>query len=202
MDGFDVSCSQNIRFERCFAYTHDDPFAIMTLNHYPELPRRETRNILVKDCTAWTLCSGTRIGWNSNETIDELTFENVDFIFTRLQGVAMHGLKDGRHYGKIRFLNCRFERGDESMTFFHSEGPKHEPESPFDADSILFEHCKIDRISEHPSVIIGGDNYGIKELHFRDTIIDDELLDDPGDLARMKIHTKNVVKLIVTGKSE
>ncbi len=173
----------------------------MALNQYPELPRRETRNILVKDCTVWTLCSGTRIGWNSNETIDELTFENVDFIFSRLQGVAMHGLKDGKHYGTVRFLNCRFERGDESETFFHSEGPAHEPNSPFDADSILFENCKIDRISEHPSEIIGGDDYGIKELHFRNTTINNELIDDPSDLARMKIRTKNVGRLIVTGKS-
>jgi polygalacturonase len=195
MDAFDVTDSENVIIENCFAYSEDDCFAIMTLNRYRGLVNRETRNIHIRNCTGWTQCSGVRLGWNSNELIDNVTFENVDFIYASLQHIAVHGLLEGKRYGNIHFENCRFESSDKSGVFCSAEGPHHQKGGCFGADLIAFSDCDIDGLARERTVIAGETENQIKELNFNNVRINGRKIEGIDDLIASQIYIQNVSKI-------
>lgn len=200
MDAFDVSVCKNILYENCFAYSHDDCWAIMTLNRYGRLDRGETSNIRIRSCTGWTLCSGTRIGWNSNEKIDDVLFENVDFIFAEMQHIAIHRLKEEKLYGTIAFRNCGFERCRQSGQFLHCEGPHHEVGASFDGDKLCFINCSIDEPAKSRTVIRGGSEHGIGEVVFDKVLSGGKAVTSVSDLSDIGIDLVNVSKVSVTSE--
>lgn len=200
MDAFDVSCSKRISYENCFAYSHDDCWAIMTLNRYKRLERADTSNITVRNCTGWTLCSGTRIGWNSKDRIDGVLFENVDFIFAELQHIAIHRLKGGALYGTIVFNNCGFERCSESSRFLLCAGPDHEPGESVDADKLCLIGCNIDGPAKDRAVVRGGAEYGIKEVVFDNVLAGGKAVTSVSDLSDMGFDFVNVSEVSVASK--
>ena len=200
MDAFDVSVCKNILYENCFAYSHDDCWAIMTLNRYGVLERGETSNITIRNCTGWTLCSGTRIGWNSNERIDGVLFENVDFIFAAMQHVAIHRLKEEKLHGTIVFKNCGFERCRQSDQFLHCEGPNHEPGASVEMDKLCFIDCSIDEPAKNRTAIRGGAEHGIGEVVFDNVLAGGKAVTSVSDLSDIGIDFANVSKVSVTSE--
>jgi hypothetical protein len=200
MDAFDVSVGRNVLFENCFAYSHDDCWAIMTLNRYGVLERGETSNITIRNYTGWTLCSGTRIGWDSNERIDGVLFENVDFVFAEMQHVAIHRLKEEKLYGTVVLKNCGFERCRQSDQFLHCEGPSHEPEDSVEMEKLCFIDCSIDESAKNRTLIRGGARHGIGEVVFDHVLAGGKAVTSVSDLSDIGIDFANVSKVSVTSE--
>lgn len=197
MDSFDVSDSRNILYQNCFAYSHDDCWAIMTLNRYQRLGREETRNIRVEGGTGWTLCHGARIGWNSNEMIDDVVFEDVDFIHSAMRHVVVHRLKDEKRWGTITFKNCRFEMGERSDLFLYCEAQNHGANESVDGDRLRFIDCSIDAPAKGRSLVWGSDKYGVKEVAFQNVRIGDKVVKSTSDLADFGLDFVNVEKVTI-----
>lgn len=197
MDAFDVSDSTNVLYQNCFAYSHDDCWAIMSLNRYEQLGRRETRNIRVKGCTGWTLCHGARVGWNSNEMIDDVVFEDVDFIYSAMRHVVVHRLRDGKRWGTITFKNCRFEMGERSDLFLFCEAPNHGAHESVDGDRLCFIDCSIDSPAKGRSLVWGSDEYGVKEVSFENVRIGDRVVESASDLSDFGLDLVNVEKVTI-----
>jgi polygalacturonase len=195
-DGFDVSNSSNIHFKNCFAYSFDDCFAVMTREN--KCGRRETKNILVEDCVGRTMCSGARLGWHSHALITDVVFKNCDFLYCRLQPIAMHHLNAGAHYGTITFQNVNWEDNDQSGTFFSHEGPglDHSGLNTVTAEELKFIGCTMDKKPAWGD-FAGTVGNGINRLTFQNLMVDGVPVRSPQELQGCNFSWSNVASTSV-----
>ncbi len=199
MDGFDATSCESITFRNCFTYSHDDCFAIMAHEKDPKRNTRPARNIKIEDCAGWTLCSGVRMGWNSGAEITGIHFKNVDFLYCRTQGIAIHQLKNNANYGDMTFENCNWERANGSKLFCSIEGPNLEPNGSFGADLLEFINCTVDGLPQEKSTIRGSADYGIKRLVFDNFTIAGTRVKKQQDLEDNKVYWTGVREASVKG---
>ena len=154
-DGMDLSSVTNADYNNCMSYSQDDAIAIMTLQlknetntGYAGPPQGPTENVTFKNHLGYTDCSAVRIGWDSTDEMNNLTFDGCEWAKYDAGGLNIHRLQYDNKYGPITFKNCRWDNADNKgmktfATCYGTDGNGFSP-GQINAEQIKFENCLID----------------------------------------------------------
>ena len=153
-DGMDLSSVTNATYTNSMSYSQDDAIAIMTLQlknpantGYDGPPQGPTENITFKNHLGYTDCSAVRIGWDSTDHMNNLTFDGCEWAKYDAGGINIHRLQYDNKYSNITFKNCRWDNAScVNPNFSNTYGTDGNgfSKGEINASLIKLENCIID----------------------------------------------------------
>ena len=172
-DGFDVNSCVDVRIEDCDIVTGDDGIVLKSTEPGPGHP---SRDITVANCRIWSACNGLKIGTETHDVFENITFRNchlyssLDNPLNRtLAGVAIESV-DGSRLSNIRVSDITMD-GVKAPLFIrlgHRGGnsPRTrqvEPRVPGSIEGVMIENIRV-RHAMFESSITGIPGHPVRKI--------------------------------------
>lgn len=204
-DGIDVFSSSDVLIDGVFLRNSDDNIAIYghRWNYYGDTERVTVQNATLWADVAHPILVGTHGDSSKPETLEDLSFQNIDILDHRepqldYQGCMSLNAGDANLIRKVRFDDIRVEDFRQGQllnlrVFFNS---KYNTSPGRGIEDVLFRNITYSGMHANPSIIAGyDDNRSVKNIIFENLVINgtpisDDMPGKPGfyktaDMARV-----------------
>lgn len=169
-DGIDTWCSQNITYEKLFMRTGDDSLAFY-LSSSPY--SGDSQNITIRDSSVWAdVAHPLNVGgFGGNETMSDLTFDNIDILDQHepqiyYQGCMAMSASNGNIVKNVLFNNIRVENFRMGMLFSFkvAYNPKYDSTAGGTLSNITVRDVEYNGSDSNISIMSGYDKNSLIEL--------------------------------------
>ncbi|KAF3406995.1 hypothetical protein DPV78_000254 [Talaromyces pinophilus] len=169
-DGIDTWCSQNITYEKLFMRTGDDSLAFY-LSSSPY--SGDSQNITIRDSSVWAdVAHPLNVGgFGGNETMSDLTFDNIDILDQHepqiyYQGCMAMSASNGNIVKNVLFNNIRVENFRLGMLFSFkvAYNPKYDSTAGGTLSNITVRDVEYNGSDSNISIMSGYDKNSLIEF--------------------------------------